>query len=68
MGELFNQMQLTIMLFESQAEQFIKKSKEYKIKEIEERLNYLYDHEKSRQVFEEIDELKKQLKELQGEK
>lgn len=72
MEELFKQMEMTFNLFTKQAEEFIKKEKEIKIKEISSQLDYLYWLQSKYDIDKEdeanIKRLEKELKELQGEK
>lgn len=72
MEELFKQMEMTFNLFTKQAEEFIKKEKEIKIKEISSQLDYLYWLQNKYDIDKEdeanIKRLEKELKELQGEK
>lgn len=72
MEELFKQMEMTFNLFTKQAEEFIKREKEVRIKEISSQLDYLYWLQSKYDIDKEdeanIKRLEKELKELQGEK
>ena len=72
MEELFKQMEIVFNLFKEQANQFIEKEKETKIREISSQLDYLYWLQSKYGIDKEdeanIKRLEKELKILQGEK